>query len=280
MVKVTVNINGKEYSLKGKNDSQYLIDIAEYVDSKINEIKAKNSMLSYTDMAVLAAINIADELYSTDSTAGDLAKKNKSLEEKNDLLDSKLNKITEEHERLKKEKDNLSSKIEAKYDIKISNLIKENKELEATLVSEKENSARNNKSKIDKLEEENKKLKEENNKVSNEYIEIGEKHSEVLSRNQELEQTVNEIQNINDMLNKEIMTVSAEDDELKEENGKLQRSLREFKENVKDKIKEGGNGSGRELTSAKYKVMDLEKKLIEVQIELAKMKKNNNPLVR
>ena len=65
-----------------------------------------------------------------------------------------------------------------------------------------------------------------------------------------------------------------------DENQKLKDNLLVLKENVRQKIGEGDSSSKKELISAKYKIMDLEKKLVDVQIELAKMKKEKNPLAK
>ncbi|MGL5085830.1 MAG: cell division protein ZapA, partial [Clostridium sp.] len=51
---VTVKINGMEYNLKGKENQEYLLDLAGYVDGKVREIMNKNSKLSSTAVAVLA----------------------------------------------------------------------------------------------------------------------------------------------------------------------------------------------------------------------------------
>ena len=66
MIKVTVNINGMSYNLKGEKDEKYLLAVAKYVDGRIKEITSKKSGLSLNDATVLAAVNIADELYETD----------------------------------------------------------------------------------------------------------------------------------------------------------------------------------------------------------------------
>ena len=86
MIKVTVKINGIEYSLKGREDENYLKEVAEYVNSKMNEIKTKNPLLSTVDSGVLAALNIADELYKADIEIEEFKKKKESLEERNSGL--------------------------------------------------------------------------------------------------------------------------------------------------------------------------------------------------
>ena len=66
---------------------------------------------------------------------------------------------------------------------------------------------------------------------------------------------------------------------LLDENQKLKDNLLILKENVRQKLGDG-NSSSKELISAKYKIMGLEKKLVDVQIELAKMKREKNPLAK
>ena len=43
MIKVTVNINGKDYNLKGRDNEEYLRQVAEYVDGKmeLEEVQKK-----------------------------------------------------------------------------------------------------------------------------------------------------------------------------------------------------------------------------------------------
>ncbi|HHW42113.1 MAG TPA: cell division protein ZapA [Syntrophomonadaceae bacterium] len=60
--KVTVKIYGEEYTIKGFAGAEYIEGIAAYVDKKMRLIGNKNPHLSVSKVAVLAALNIADEL--------------------------------------------------------------------------------------------------------------------------------------------------------------------------------------------------------------------------
>ncbi|HAA89012.1 MAG: Cell division protein ZapA [Thermoanaerobacterales bacterium 50_218] len=60
--RVTVSIYGEEYVIKGYASPEYIKGIAAYVDKKMRLIGQKNPQLSVTRIAVLAALNIADEL--------------------------------------------------------------------------------------------------------------------------------------------------------------------------------------------------------------------------
>jgi len=62
--KVNVRIFGEEYTLKGRANPEYMRELAHYVDAIMQEIKERNPKLTSTQVAVLAAVNIAD-LYFT-----------------------------------------------------------------------------------------------------------------------------------------------------------------------------------------------------------------------
>ena len=58
-----IEILGREYQVRGHRDPAYMARIARYVDGKIREILKRSSSPSATKAAVLAALNIADELH-------------------------------------------------------------------------------------------------------------------------------------------------------------------------------------------------------------------------
>jgi len=57
-----IQIYGKTYSLKSSSDQMSMEDVAAYVDAKMRELAAAFSKTSSADLAVLAALNIAQEL--------------------------------------------------------------------------------------------------------------------------------------------------------------------------------------------------------------------------
>jgi cell division protein ZapA (FtsZ GTPase activity inhibitor) len=59
-----VNIGGRSYSLRGENESS-VRNAAGLVDSHINRIKHRYRELPAPTLNVLAAVNIAEELYET-----------------------------------------------------------------------------------------------------------------------------------------------------------------------------------------------------------------------
>ncbi len=61
---VKVNIFGNEYTIRGAADEQYIQDLARYVDSKMKEIAQTTNLNIPLKISILAAINLADEIFS------------------------------------------------------------------------------------------------------------------------------------------------------------------------------------------------------------------------
>ncbi|MCK4772170.1 MAG: cell division protein ZapA [Candidatus Latescibacteria bacterium] len=60
---VKVTIYGTEYPVKGDADPDYIKEVAAYVDDKMREVASGLSVKSSTKVAILAALNITDELF-------------------------------------------------------------------------------------------------------------------------------------------------------------------------------------------------------------------------
>lgn len=58
-----VNIFGEEYPVRATADTEYIGRVAKYVDQKMREIANKIPNHSFANVAVLAALNITDELF-------------------------------------------------------------------------------------------------------------------------------------------------------------------------------------------------------------------------
>ena len=58
-----VNIYGTEYPIKGNTDTEYIEKVADYVDKKMREVDQSIAVASTLKVAILAALNIADELF-------------------------------------------------------------------------------------------------------------------------------------------------------------------------------------------------------------------------
>ena len=66
---VSISIFGQEYSVKAPADPEYIIKIGEYLDGKMREVQSGFSTTqSSTRIAILAAMNITDELFNARQT--------------------------------------------------------------------------------------------------------------------------------------------------------------------------------------------------------------------
>ena len=59
---VEVEIFGATYQVRGDNDADYLQELAALVDQKMQEVAAHLKTVDRTKIAVLAALNVADDL--------------------------------------------------------------------------------------------------------------------------------------------------------------------------------------------------------------------------
>lgn len=59
-----VEIYDQSYSVNTDGNDEYLQEIAAYVDGKMREIAAATRMVDSLKVAVLASLNIADELFT------------------------------------------------------------------------------------------------------------------------------------------------------------------------------------------------------------------------
>jgi cell division protein ZapA len=93
---VTVEVAGQKFTLRTDADDEYVRSLAEYVNGKIAEMKAPSSSggrtLSTHALAILAALNIADELFQVRNGHVELKKR---VRDKARRLDELLDKANE-----------------------------------------------------------------------------------------------------------------------------------------------------------------------------------------
>lgn len=58
-----VEIYGQNYNVRGEGDPAYLTELAQYVDARMREVASEVSTVDPVKIAILAALNIADELH-------------------------------------------------------------------------------------------------------------------------------------------------------------------------------------------------------------------------
>jgi len=57
-----VEIFGQTYSVRADGDSSYVHDLARFVDSRMREVADRTATVDTTKIAILAALNITDEM--------------------------------------------------------------------------------------------------------------------------------------------------------------------------------------------------------------------------
>jgi len=91
MNSVKVEIYGSEYRIRGDADPERIQEIAHYVDSKMQEVTNETALGSSLKVAILAALNIAGELFGErDDRNKLLAQVQERAEELTQAIDSEL----------------------------------------------------------------------------------------------------------------------------------------------------------------------------------------------
>ncbi len=60
---VRIEVFGNEYNIRGQADPEYITRVAAYVDQKMREVNERLALPSISQVAILASLNIADELF-------------------------------------------------------------------------------------------------------------------------------------------------------------------------------------------------------------------------
>lgn len=69
---VRVNIFGNGYHIKGDAEPEYILRLAEYINDRMEEISKNISNGNALQVAILAALNIADEYFQLQDMKGDM----------------------------------------------------------------------------------------------------------------------------------------------------------------------------------------------------------------
>ena len=76
---IRVNIYGREYSIRGDGDPGYIAEIAHFVDMKMRQMTDNITMASTAKVAILTALNIADELFQKGQQARELEENHSTI---------------------------------------------------------------------------------------------------------------------------------------------------------------------------------------------------------
>ncbi len=88
-----VEIFGQTYSVRAEGDSSYIHDLARFVDSRMKEVAEQTATVDTTKIAILAALNISDDLHRVERSRMDnptdaLARAERLIRKLDDALDA------------------------------------------------------------------------------------------------------------------------------------------------------------------------------------------------
>jgi cell division protein ZapA (FtsZ GTPase activity inhibitor) len=159
--RIVVEIYGTQYKFKAgpETTEEYLQEVAAYVDGHMRAIGKEFPGMDITRVAVLAAVNMADEYFKQKKQLADTARRQAESEQKADEL-----------ERLRAEYIELQKKYQQQSELQKSEQLQLAEQLQAL---------REENEQLRRLQEEYQNLREEYAKLKNEYnewIELVEKN--------------------------------------------------------------------------------------------------------
>lgn len=91
---IVISVYGREYPLRCATEKERLEAVVDYVESKMKQVGEASTLSSYSEIAILAALNITDELFDARNSDG-ASQDDLRLRAKNLLmrLDEKLPKL-------------------------------------------------------------------------------------------------------------------------------------------------------------------------------------------
>jgi cell division protein ZapA len=92
-VRATVEVFGQRLGLRAEGDAARLQELARFVDSRMREVADRTSSVDTVKIALLAALNIADELFEERDSDQDV--RHRKLEEQAQRLVLKLEEVLE-----------------------------------------------------------------------------------------------------------------------------------------------------------------------------------------
>jgi cell division protein ZapA len=96
---VKVEIYNQSYFIRGKGDSEYIVQLAEYVDQRMREIVANTSTVDSLKVAILSALHIADEFHQLKKRYEDMdAQLEQKTSDYSEMFDEVFRLMSEESE--------------------------------------------------------------------------------------------------------------------------------------------------------------------------------------
>lgn len=93
--RITVTVAGRSYVLSSNDNPAYVEKVADYVNAQMNEIQQATNAAS-VDVAIMAALNIADNYYHAVASNEDLRRQLKEALDEKGKLESQLSEAKRE----------------------------------------------------------------------------------------------------------------------------------------------------------------------------------------
>lgn len=111
MNKVTVRINGQEYTVKGDEQEEYLRKVGKEVNHLISSVMERNHQIDMSSASVLAALNAVDKFYKKEIEIESLKKDEGSVYKQAEGLKADIRLLEEALEKMQSENSVLNEKI-------------------------------------------------------------------------------------------------------------------------------------------------------------------------
>jgi len=111
MNKVTVRINGQEYTVKGDEQEEYLRKVGKEVNLLISSVMERNHQIDMSSASVLAALNAVDKFYKKEIEIESLKKDEGSVYKQAEGLKADIRLLEEALEKMQSENNVLNEKI-------------------------------------------------------------------------------------------------------------------------------------------------------------------------
>ncbi|MGB4588609.1 MAG: cell division protein ZapA [Clostridiaceae bacterium] len=111
MNKVTVRINGQEYTVKGEEQEEYLRKVGKEVNHLISSVMERNHQIDMSSASVLAALNAVDKFYKKEIEIESLKRDEGSVYKQAEGLKADIHLLEEALEKMQSENSILNEKI-------------------------------------------------------------------------------------------------------------------------------------------------------------------------
>ena len=166
MNRLSVKINGMEYTLKGEEKEEYLLKLASYVDKKLKSIMDINPRLDTTSASVLTAVNTIDEMFKQIQAYEEIAIEKEELKKNEIVFNKELKDFKKRSEDM--EQINEELKVELKN-------YKEQDELKDEMIKKLKDSLQKHLKEVEDLKDVNKEMKFQNQSAKYKILDLQQK---------------------------------------------------------------------------------------------------------